>query len=307
MKKILDSRVFDIVSSIIETIIAISLIILIILVGFQRFSSRGNLFGYRIYTIASGSMIPTYVIGDTLLIKEMSSSNIHVGDAVTYMGEAGGVDGMIITHQVQEVDIDENGKYSFHTKGIANNIEDPIVYEDQVLGKVVHKFLLLSIIGRVTTSMPLLFTFVTIPVAILIAIEIIKIVYKKNDDDEDDEDDEITDSVIEEIDEDEDDEEVLPEEDVLEVQEEFATEEEKEIEPSPEVQISNEEIINELREMGLKKEKVQEEPEEHIEEVSNAEIASEENVTEEISSEDSVVKEENEEQKAKKKRRRKKS
>ena len=192
MKKILDSRVFEIVSSIVETVIAISLIILIVLVGFQRFSNRGNLFGYRIYTIASGSMIPTYNVGDTLLIKEMTSDNIKVGDAVTYMGEAGGVDGMIITHQVQQVDIDENGKYSFHTKGIANNIEDPIVYEEQVLGKVVHKFFLLSIIGRVTTSMPLLFTFVAIPVAILIAIEIIKIVYNKDDDDDEDEDEDET-------------------------------------------------------------------------------------------------------------------
>ena len=189
MKKAFDSKIFDIVSSIIETIVAISLIILIVLVGFQRFSTRGNLFGFRIYTVASGSMIPTYNIGDTLLIKEMSSDNIKVGDAVTYMGETGGVDGLIITHQVQQVDIDENGKYSFHTKGIANNIEDPIVYEEQVLGKVVHKFFILSIIGRVTTSMPLLFAFVAIPVAILVAIEIIKIVYKSDDDDEDEEED----------------------------------------------------------------------------------------------------------------------
>ncbi len=194
MKKAFDTKIFDIVSSIVETVVAISLIILIILVGFQRFSTRGNLFGYRIYTVASGSMIPTYNIGDTLLIKEMSSENIKVGDAVTYMGETGGVDGLIITHQVQQVDIDENGKYSFHTKGIANNIEDPIVYEEQVLGKVVHKFFILSIIGRVTTSMPLLFAFVAIPVAILVAIEIIKIVYKSDDDEDDEEEDEIGDS-----------------------------------------------------------------------------------------------------------------
>jgi signal peptidase len=220
MKKAFDTKIFDIVSSIVETVVAISLIILIILVGFQRFSTRGNLFGYRIYTVASGSMIPTYNIGDTLLIKEMSSENIKVGDAVTYMGETGGVDGLIITHQVQQVDIDENGKYSFHTKGIANNIEDPIVSQDQVLGKVVHKFFFLTLLGKITTSMPLLFIFVTIPIAIIIALEIVKLVYKK--------DEEIDEEVEEELKEIEEEQKEIEEENQEEIEEEDLQEEKEE-------------------------------------------------------------------------------
>jgi len=176
MKKIISTII-----SVIEWIICLILVVLVLLTAFQKFSNQGNFFGYRIYTIASGSMIPTYNIGDTLLIKEMPASEINVGDAVTYQGEASGVDGMIITHQVVEVGIDENGKYYFHTKGIANNIEDPIVYEDQVLGKVVYKFFTLSILGRITTNMWLLFIFVILPIAFLVAVEIIKIVFKSED------------------------------------------------------------------------------------------------------------------------------
>lgn len=169
----------------IEWIIILLLLFLVILSGFQRFSNQHNLFGYRVYIVASGSMIPTYNIGDTLLIKEMDASNIKKGDAVTYIGDDVGIDGMIITHQVQEVEMGEDGKYYFHTKGIANNIEDPIVSEEQVLGKVVYRFFLLSFIGRITTSKLLLFCFIAIPIAILIAIEIIKLIYKKDDEDED--------------------------------------------------------------------------------------------------------------------------
>lgn len=169
----------------VEWIIILLLLFLVILSGFQRFSNQHNLFGYRVYIVASGSMIPTYNIGDTLLIKEMDASNIKKGDAVTYIGDDVGIDGMIITHQVQEVEMGEDGEYYFHTKGIANNIEDPIVSEEQVLGKVVYRFFLLSFIGRITTSKLLLFCFIAIPIAILIAIEIIKLIYKKDDEDED--------------------------------------------------------------------------------------------------------------------------
>lgn len=185
MKNILDNKLINILFGIIEWIICLVLIFLIVLTGVQRFSNQGNFFGYRIYTVASGSMIPTYDIGDTLLIKETGASGIKKGDAVTYIGNSGGVDGMIITHQVIDIQKDENGKVVFHTKGIANNIEDPLVYEEQVLGKVIHKFFLLSYLGKITTSKYLMLIFITLPIAILITIEIIKIVYKKDDDDDD--------------------------------------------------------------------------------------------------------------------------
>lgn len=200
MKKILNNKIITFIFAMLEWIVFFVLLVLIILTGFQKFSNQGNFFGYRIYTVASGSMIPIYNIGDTLLIEEMDASKLNVGDAVTYIGDGGGVEGMIITHQIIKIEKDENGKFLFHTKGVANNIADPIIGEDQVLGKVIHKFFFLSILGRVTTSMPLFYTFVTIPIAILIAIEIIKIVYKKDeDDDEEDEEDDENSEIIDKV------------------------------------------------------------------------------------------------------------
>ena len=109
---------------------------------------------------------------------------------------------------IEEVD----GEYQFHTKGTANQIEDPIVYEHQVFGKVIRKFAILSILGRITTNMSTLLMFITIPIAVLIAIEIIKVYKSKDDEDDDEEDDELLKE--KEIDDDgtSDEEEIIEEE-----------------------------------------------------------------------------------------------
>ena len=242
MKKLLDNKIFNILSSLIEWVIMIVLALLIVLVGVQKFSNKGNFFGYRIYTIISGSMIPTYDVGDTLLIKEMSANNIEVGDAVTYLGDGGALNGKIITHQVVSIEYDENEKYLFHTKGVANNIEDPIVSQDQVLGKVVHKFFFLTLLGKITTSMSLLFIFITIPVAIIIAIEIVKLVYKKEEDIEEEVEEELE-ELEEEEKEESKEEKVIPEEVIppkIEIEEKEVEEVKEEIpvvvqEPKPKV------------------------------------------------------------------------
>jgi len=184
MKKILDNKILSTIISTLEGIICVFLFCLVVITVFQRVN--GSFFGYRIYTVASSSMIPDYNVGDVLLVEKVKLKEIEVGDAVTYLGEAPTVKNMIITHRVEKIDKEEDGHYYFHTKGIANNIEDPIVDGKQIIGKVTHKFFFLSFIGRITTNAYKIFFFVTVPIAILIAIEIIKTL-KDNDEDEEDE------------------------------------------------------------------------------------------------------------------------
>ena len=181
MKKIFDNKILVTISSVVEWILCIFLLLLVLITLNQRFSKGGDFFGYRIYTVASSSMIPDYEIGDTVLVKEVEIDKIDVGDAVTYKGEDITVKDMIITHRVEKIK-KLNDEYVFHTKGIANNIEDPLVYEHQILGKVIHKFAILSFIGSISTNLYKLFFFVTVPLAVLIVIEIIKITKEKDDD-----------------------------------------------------------------------------------------------------------------------------
>lgn len=182
MKKIINNKYLNMIVSTVESLICIFLLVLVVITGFQRIN--GSFFGYRIYTVASASMIPNYDVGDVLLVKKVDISSIKVGDAVTYLGEASTVKDMIITHRVEKIESTKDGNLLFHTKGIANNIEDPIVSGKQIIGKVTHKFLLLSIVGRIATNPYSIFFGLTVPIAILIAIEIIKTIRSKDEDDE---------------------------------------------------------------------------------------------------------------------------
>ena len=183
MKKIFDNKILSTIVSVAEGIICIFLFCLVIITLFQRV--KGSFLGFRIYTVASASMIPNYDVGDVLLVKKVDLNTIKVGDAVTYLGEARTVKDMIITHRVEKIDKQADGKLLFHTKGIANNIEDPIVSGSQIIGKVTYKFKVLSLIGEITTNPYKVFFYVTVPIAFLISIEIIKTIREKDDDDDD--------------------------------------------------------------------------------------------------------------------------
>lgn len=101
--------------------------------------------GLRLFRVQTGSMIPKYQVGDVILVKEKDIDKIAVGDDVTYWGTTGVMKGKLVTHQVVEIEIIE-GQKVFHTKGIANNTEDPLVYGEQINGVVKSKLYIMTLI-----------------------------------------------------------------------------------------------------------------------------------------------------------------
>ena len=82
-------------------------------------------FGYQRYVITSGSMTGTYDRGSIVFDQTVPTSNLQVGDVITYSPPASsGVDGLI-THRI--VSIKSHGKdgVSYRTKGDANPNADP--------------------------------------------------------------------------------------------------------------------------------------------------------------------------------------
>jgi len=78
-------------------------------------------------------MSPTFRRGSLLIIKQIDTDSIKVGDIITYR-KAG--DSLATTHRVTEI-IEEDGAKKFVTKGDANNINDPVpVDQEYVIGKV---------------------------------------------------------------------------------------------------------------------------------------------------------------------------
>ena len=140
MKKIL-----KIIKKIVDIILVVFVLAFVLVVCLQRFSNNElSVFGYRMFTVVSGSMLPEYEIGDVVISKNIPTKDIKVGDDVSYLGASGTFKGKVVTHRVVNIDKDVDGKLVFHTKGTANLVEDPLVYENQIYGVVWKKDKMLS-------------------------------------------------------------------------------------------------------------------------------------------------------------------
>lgn len=155
--------------SIVKFVIIALLIFFALVIIIQRISNNQNSFlGYRVFRVETGSMIPKYAVGDVILVKEKDVNKIDVGDDLVYVANYGQVNGRIITHQVVRID-DDGEKRTFHTKGIANSSEDPLVSESQIKGTVVHKIYLISILFNLLYDRYLSYFIIIIPLTIYIA------------------------------------------------------------------------------------------------------------------------------------------
>lgn len=183
-------KTFKFVISVIKFILTTLIIIIIGVILIQRFSNNNmSLGGYRIFTVVTESMVPKYQVGDVILIKEEEKSNIQIGDDVTYMGKIGSYADKIVTHQVIEIEMGNDGLLKFHTKGIANEDEDPLVSEEQIYGVVQTKLQIVTFLNGIINNMYGMYFLIIIPLAIIMFTEFKSFKEEKIDYDEDDDED----------------------------------------------------------------------------------------------------------------------
>lgn len=104
-------KVWDITSTV--------LVVLVVLCAVFLMGSR--LMGYSVFNVISGSMKPTYNVGDLIYVKQMTEAEvaeIKVGDPITFIVNEQLV---VATHRV--VAIDAENQY-FYTQGDANTTPD---------------------------------------------------------------------------------------------------------------------------------------------------------------------------------------
>lgn len=165
-------KILKYVKTVINVFIVLLVLAFVLVVCMQRFSNNELSFlNYRMFTVVSGSMIPKYNIGDVLLAKETVPEKIERGDAVSYLGTMGQFKDKVVTHEVIEIEIDENGKYWFYTKGVANLSVDPVVSEDQIYGVIVGEMKLLTFVYKLVAKPAGMFIFVIIPLFYVIGSE----------------------------------------------------------------------------------------------------------------------------------------
>ena len=148
------------------TWIVVILIFSVIIIG-RVTNNKLTLAGYSIYTVVTESMVPKYNVGDMILAKQADPNTLKVGDDIVYLGTKDTFAGKIVTHQLINIEQTDTGT-EFHTKGIANAIEDPVITGDQIKGKVITKLTILSLISKIINNQYGFFFIIIIPTAILI-------------------------------------------------------------------------------------------------------------------------------------------
>lgn len=174
MEKIKNNKILKIILNVVRGLFIAFIILFLLMVCLQRFSdNKFSLFNYRMFTVVSGSMKPKYDIGDVLISKQINPAKIKTGDTISYLGKTGDFRNKVITHQVISIEKDESDNFVFHTKGLANLVEDPIVYEDQLYGIVVYRSVILSFIYKIVATKYGLFIVVILPLLYIIGSEMI--------------------------------------------------------------------------------------------------------------------------------------
>ena len=180
LNKITNNKVYQIIKKICGVLLTIVLALVFFIILVQKLTdNRFNLGGYGIYTIATGSMEPVYKVRDLVLTYQEDPKNIQVGDDVVYLGKEGSMDGKMIIHRVIDK-VEENGKISFWTKGVANGLSDPEIDESQVLGVVKHKMYILSFLSHIVNNAYGLIFLIIVPFILFVFFEGKRVIDESN-------------------------------------------------------------------------------------------------------------------------------
>lgn len=176
-KKNLGSKIWGIVSTV---LVAIVVLIAVFLMG-------SRIFGLRVFNVISGSMEPTYSVGDLIYVDEIyhgeikttsqrvekieridamiDSGELKVGDPITFVMNEGLVVG---THMIIEIDRENK---CFKTQGEANDTPDqsPVKYEN-VIGKPLFAIPLVGYLSDALQNPPGMYIAIVLVAALVVAV-----------------------------------------------------------------------------------------------------------------------------------------
>ena len=173
MGSIFNNKIFKIVYGTLKTIFFIILILYVVFICVQRLSGNNSVFGFRLFTVATGSMKGVYNVNDVIAVKDFDNKKLKVGDDIAFVGNRGGLENKLVTHRIIKIEEDSNGRI-FTTKGVKNSVEDPSITESQILGKVVGVVPVVTQINHVVKSQLGFFCLIFWPLVLVIVLEILQ-------------------------------------------------------------------------------------------------------------------------------------
>ena len=152
-------KIGDVVSTVIVVIVVC---LAILLVGVR-------LFGFRVFTVLSGSMEPVYHTGSLIYVKETDPYSLEPGDVITFMLD----EKTVATHRIVEVVPDEEDStvIRFRTKGDANEAADgTLVHYKNVLGTPVFTIPYLGYFANYVQHPPGMYVAIAVGAILLILV-----------------------------------------------------------------------------------------------------------------------------------------
>lgn len=142
---------------------------------FALFLLGTRLMGYQVYNVISGSMEPTYSVGDLLYVKTVDPDSIQVGDPITFVLNE---DLVVATHRVVEIDAVNR---HFYTKGDANDTVDAApVHFNNVIGVPQFSIPLLGYVSDYIQHPPGMYVAIGLGVVLLAVVFLPDLLKKKN-------------------------------------------------------------------------------------------------------------------------------
>lgn len=132
-----ESKLANIIGTIL-IIICIPLLIVFLTIAVKANINHDKLpdfMGYKPLICASNSMSNIFEVGDLTITKEVEENELQKGDIITFWNTE---QDTVITHRIEEITTNEEGKKVYVTKGDMNNeIDEEVVEYNQVEGEYI--------------------------------------------------------------------------------------------------------------------------------------------------------------------------
>ena len=173
---------------------AVTTVLVALVVIFAIFLMGSRLVGLQVYSVISGSMEPTYSVGDLLYVKMVDPDAIKEGDVITFVLNE---DLTVATHRVVSVDSENQ---EFTTKGDANKTEDANpVHFNNLIGVPVLSIPLLGYVSAYIQNPPGLYVAIAVGVVLLAIVFLPDLLDKKKKESKEESEDESKEESKEEI------------------------------------------------------------------------------------------------------------
>ena len=157
----------------------VTTVLVVLVVVFAIFLMGSRLVGLQVFNVISGSMEPTYSVGDLLYVKEVDPDSVKVGDPITFVLNE---DLVVATHRVVAIDSENR---QFTTKGDANETEDATpVHFNNLVGVPVFAIPLLGYVSAYIQNPPGMYVAIGLGIVLLAAVFLPDVFAKKNKKDE---------------------------------------------------------------------------------------------------------------------------